>query len=130
VDKARFDALLEAYGADARRWPEAERAAAKAFAAEAPAQMRAEGALDRALDLDGAPVDAELFTARMMRGFPAVAAEAAPARKRGGFAASLVALAACAVLGIAIGFGAGHVAPLDAADETLASAFDAYGDGG
>jgi len=32
----RFLALVAAYGADARRWPEAERAAARAFAAAAP----------------------------------------------------------------------------------------------
>jgi len=33
----RFLALVAAYGADARRWPEAERAAAQAFAAADPA---------------------------------------------------------------------------------------------
>jgi len=32
----RFLALVAAYGADARRWPEAERAAAQAFAAAEP----------------------------------------------------------------------------------------------
>ena len=32
----RFLALVAAYGADARRWPEAERAAARAFAATEP----------------------------------------------------------------------------------------------
>ena len=32
----RFLALVAAYGADARRWPEAERAAARAFAAANP----------------------------------------------------------------------------------------------
>lgn len=32
----RFDALVAAWGADARRWPEAERAAAEAFAASRP----------------------------------------------------------------------------------------------
>jgi len=32
----RFLALVAAYGADARRWPEAERAAARAFAAARP----------------------------------------------------------------------------------------------
>ena len=32
----RFLALVAAYGADARRWPEAERAAARAFAAAEP----------------------------------------------------------------------------------------------
>lgn len=33
----RFLALVAAYGADTRRWPEAERAAARAFAASEPA---------------------------------------------------------------------------------------------
>lgn len=46
----RFLALVEAYGADARRWPEAERAAAKAFAAARPEVAQA--ALAAADDLD------------------------------------------------------------------------------
>lgn len=37
----RFLALVAAYGADARRWPEAERKAAEAFAAADPATARA-----------------------------------------------------------------------------------------
>lgn len=37
----RFLALIAAYGADARRWPESERAAAQAFAAADPAAVRA-----------------------------------------------------------------------------------------
>lgn len=36
----RFMALAEAYGADLRRWPEAERAAAEAFLAAAPETAR------------------------------------------------------------------------------------------
>lgn len=36
----RFLALVAAYGADARRWPEAERAAAQAFAADEAAAVR------------------------------------------------------------------------------------------
>ena len=36
----RFLALVAAWGADARRWPEAERAAAQAFAAAEPAIAR------------------------------------------------------------------------------------------
>ena len=35
----RFLALVAAYGADARRWPEAERAAAQAFASSNPAAV-------------------------------------------------------------------------------------------
>jgi hypothetical protein len=37
----RFLALIEAYGADARRWPDAERAAALAFAEARPEVARA-----------------------------------------------------------------------------------------
>jgi len=37
----RFLALVAAYGADARRWPETERAAAQAFALAEPALTRA-----------------------------------------------------------------------------------------
>lgn len=37
----RFFALIAAYGADARRWPVSERAAAQAFAAAEPATVRA-----------------------------------------------------------------------------------------
>ncbi|MDP3803159.1 hypothetical protein [Brevundimonas sp.] len=37
----RFLALVAAWGADARRWPEAERAAAQAFAAASPEAARA-----------------------------------------------------------------------------------------
>lgn len=37
----RFNALISAYGADARRWPESERAAAQAFLAAEPAVARA-----------------------------------------------------------------------------------------
>ena len=37
----RFNALIAAYGADARRWPENERAAAQAFMAAQPAAARA-----------------------------------------------------------------------------------------
>jgi hypothetical protein len=36
MTQERFIALVEAYGADRRRWPEAERAAAEAFAVERP----------------------------------------------------------------------------------------------
>lgn len=55
----RFSALLEAYGADRRRWPEAERAAAKTFvAAEAeltrPALAEADD-IDALLHASAAP---------------------------------------------------------------------------
>jgi len=37
----RFNALVSAYGADARRWPESERAAAQTYLAAEPAAARA-----------------------------------------------------------------------------------------
>ena len=46
----RFHALIAAYGADARRWPEAERAAAEAFAAACPGIART--ALEKAGAID------------------------------------------------------------------------------
>lgn len=50
MTEARFLALVAAYGADRRRWPEAERAAAEAFAAAEAA--RAGPALAEADDID------------------------------------------------------------------------------
>ncbi|MCE9523401.1 MAG: hypothetical protein K8S25_13340 [Alphaproteobacteria bacterium] len=60
----RFEALLDAYGADPRHWPDAERDAALVFAkSSAAAQRRLEEAavLDRLIDqADTAPVTPEL----------------------------------------------------------------------
>lgn len=56
----RFLALIAAWGADARRWPEDERAAAEAFVARDPASSRAAlaeaDALDSLLHLSRAPL--------------------------------------------------------------------------
>ena len=57
---ARFIALTEAYGADCRRWPEAERAMAEGFAAAYPDAARQ--ALADADDLD-----ALLFASRPLQ---------------------------------------------------------------
>jgi hypothetical protein len=49
----KFESLLEAYGADMRRWPAESREQAKAFAAASPHAVRlleAEAAFDRMLD--------------------------------------------------------------------------------
>ena len=47
----RFLALIAAYGADARRWPEAERAAAQAFASAHPETVHAALAEADAVDV-------------------------------------------------------------------------------
>ena len=66
MTKERFEALLDAYGADPDRWPDAERDAALAFAkSSAAARLRLDEAalLDRLIDqADTAPVTSELQT--------------------------------------------------------------------
>lgn len=64
MTRERFKLLVEAYGADPNRWPEAEREAALKFAAsdaEARVKLEQERAFDRAIDLaDTAPAAPEL----------------------------------------------------------------------
>lgn len=50
MDRSRFLALAEAYGADLRRWPDGERAAAQAYMAARPEAARAALAQADALD--------------------------------------------------------------------------------
>lgn len=127
MDKTRFEAILAAYGADPRRWPEAERAAAQAFArASGDGAAIAEArALDAALGeaAEPAPVS-DLLYARVLARAPK------PVRRlfeRGQMARPLMALAACAVFGLALGFGGGMLAPAsipqDSAEAIIASAF-------
>jgi len=129
MDLARFGALLEAYGAEPSRWPAAERAAAEAFAVEHPNAvsplLREARALDAALD-QGQAADApnhDLLAARILRRRPAL--EALDRR-------ALVALAACAVFGVLIGYGGGLLAPPSDFGFDIAAAFVAPypGEGG
>lgn len=95
----RFTALLEAFGADPKRWPDAERAAALAFAAAEPAAkalMRDAAALDALLDAAEAPGPSDLLAARLARRAPG---PRAPVWR------TAVAFAACAVFGLVLGFG-------------------------
>lgn len=121
MNSKRFEDILAAYGADPLRWPEAEREdALRHQAGESAAAARA---LDRALDLDVRAVDVDAFTARALANFAKPSASVTPLPRRAN-RAPLWALAACAVLGLAIGFGAGSFAPSDAAYQTVAGAFD------
>jgi len=122
MDRTRFEALLEAYGADPRRWPEAERAAAVAFASAHP-EMGAVAAEAARLDavLDAGRTEArgsDLLQARILAALP----KAAPAGNRGW----VLALAACAVFGVALGFGGGMLVAKPqhtSADAALNAAF-------
>lgn len=127
MDKERFAAIVAAYGADPGRWPERERHAAQAYArahADECAALLAEArALDAALAAAPAHQPSDLLTARVM------------AAHRAGLRAGLIhgprraalALAACAAMGVLIGFGGARLAPVaspsDGAEEMLAAVF-------
>jgi hypothetical protein len=121
MDRARFEELLAAYGADFRRWPRDARAEGEAFArdhrAEAESSLREAHALDRALDLavvsdEDAP---DLLVRRILK--------QAPKPQTAGFdRRALAALAACAVFGVIIGYGGGLFAPPPTTDDSYFSA--------
>lgn len=130
MDKARFEALIAAYGADPRRWPAAERAEAQAFATREGVDLSEARSLDALLDHAPQPAPLnDLLAARILA-----------ARKRSrnvGGGAVWTAMAACMVGGVLLGVGAGLNAPAaaqvqDAAevDEIIAIAFDAPFEGG
>lgn len=123
MDRERFVYLLEAYGADFRRWPAQVRAQAAAFAAqdaEAAALIGEARKLDAVLDgaRDEAGPSADL-AARILA--------AAPRAQRPAFdRRAMLALAACAVFGVLIGYGGGMLAPAPAEDDSYFSmAFEA-----
>lgn len=124
----RFEAILDAYGADPRRWPDAERAAALAFAA---ADSGAPALLAAAADLDGAIHQAAPDPAAApLREAIVASARSAPPRRRplwwagAGLGAALAGAAAGAVT-VAV------MAPRVSNDliaEQMASAATAFGD--
>lgn len=107
MDRERFERLLEAYGADFRRWPAPERAPAAAFAArhgvELAASLAQARALDEALNHVREPhLEWEALAARILSVAPKPSLFNARA---------MVALAACAAFGVALGYGGGLLAP-------------------
>lgn len=125
MDRTRFEYLLDAYGADFERWPSDERAAGLAFArdnSEAAAPLlNAARALDAKLDWARAQVPpSAALVARILIAAPR-ALERAPNLAPAGWA-----LAACALLGVVIGYGGGALAaPAADQDEYFAAAFEA-----
>lgn len=119
MDRARFDTIVAAYGADPRRWPSHERDAAQALAAREQVDLRDARVIDALLDASpslAAPSD--LLAARILRAAPKQPARLAP----------VWALAACAVFGVMLGYGAGLRAPLAVdVEPVLAAAFGAPG---
>jgi hypothetical protein len=127
MDRARFEHLLDAYGADFRRWPPDERDAAQVFArdnAEALAPLlRDARTLDAKLDLTrSAPAPSVGLASHIIAASPRP--RAAP--KRANLAPAGWALAACTLLGVLIGYGGGALAaPSADQDDYFAAAFEA-----
>lgn len=127
MDRARFEALLAAYGADMNRWPEGERADAQAF-------LAAHGAEVNDARQEAREIDAMLGHASGTPSTDALAARlvaAAPKRAEVFDRRALLALAACAVFGVVLGYGGGLLAPAPLEDDSyFAMAFEAPGDEG
>ncbi len=123
MDWKRFAELLDAYGGDFRRWPANERAPAAAFAAREPdaATLIAEAQkLDQVLDAARASDEPSADLALRILA-------SAPSAQRPVFdRRAIFALAACAVFGVVLGYGAGLLAPApDADDAYFTMAFEA-----
>lgn len=125
MNRERFEQLLEAYGADMGRWPAEERAAGEAFAAaqgaDAADALRAARALDAALDGAASADPSPALASRILAAAPRPRVTSRGFDRRAGWA-----LAACAILGVALGFGGGMLAPVsDSDDSYFAAAFEA-----
>ena len=116
MDRERFAELLDAYGADFRRWPAETRAAAAAFAAQSPeaAELIAEARkLDAVLDTARATAaPSPDLTDRILAFAPRIQRPAFDRR-------AMFALAACAVFGVVLGYGGGLLAPAPAEDDAF-----------
>jgi hypothetical protein len=125
-NEARVREILAAYGAEPARWPAGERdnvqawiAAHGARVADAIADAHA---LDAALSLLPAPAaPSEDLAARVLAAAPTSRVVPLRARRVGGFGMPAVAaLAACAVMGVVVGFSS-----VGAGDDGLAAEADA-----
>ncbi|WP_291844040.1 hypothetical protein [Maricaulis sp.] len=120
----RFFRILEAYGADPARWPDAERAEAEAFAAAHPALVLDatgdEMVLDDLLDRMVEPViEAPLLERRLLARLPG------PTGLPAWMAPS--AIAAALLVGVLGGFASGALTgPADDSDAIYADAFTGY----
>ena len=117
MERERFDAMIAAYGADRRRWPEGERADALALMQADAIDVSEARALDVLLDCAASlPGPSDLLTHRILRAAPRPALR--PARL--GWA-----IAATVLMGALMGYGAGRVAPVHGeSEEMIAAALD------
>lgn len=116
MQASRFEALIDAYGADPARWPDAERASALAFA-EANPDLAAR------LTREAARLDAALALARVEAPSPALMADILKsADERNGFAPPWARLAAAIAISAGLGLGWGGASLGGAADGEAAYA--------
>lgn len=113
----RFATLLDAYGGDPKRWPEAERADALAYLARTPAArvlvddaLKLDTLIDRlapaAVAPDAARIAALAAATAQECPAPVIRFEPRPARPRFGWAwARAGALAAAGIAGLVVGMG-------------------------
>jgi len=122
MDRARFETLLAAYGADVNRWPEEERAGAAGFLTQHEVELRA--ALKEAREIDSMLLHAA--AAPRLDTLAARILASAPRRVEMFDRRALLALAACAVFGLVVGYGGGLLAPTPLEDDSyFAMAFEA-----
>jgi hypothetical protein len=106
MNAERFERLLDAYGAEARRWPAAEREAAAAFAATAEGQAAMAEARELEMLLDAAPAlqPSHDLRSRVLAAAPRERSGwAGGLRGRLGFWASGAGLAAAGLAGVLFG---------------------------
>jgi hypothetical protein len=115
---ARFEELLDAYGAEPRRWPAERRAAAEALLARSPEAQTRHAAAARLDGLIGM-AKVEPAPAHLIGRVLAAAPKAAPARASwfAGLFKPAAGLALAAVLGLALG---NFISPFAAANGDLA----------
>lgn len=120
----RFERLVDAFGADPRRWPEAERAAAEAFLAghaEARARVEAAAELDGLLAFAPDIEPSDLLRYRVLRAAPAKAPGRASISQFGWLSGA--GWTAAAAAGVLVGVSLGQqMNQARAADEVLEQA--------
>lgn len=123
MDRARFEEIVKAYGAEPARWPAGERVAAAAYAEAHPEEADPMLAQARALD---AMLGAFVGERAASGDLAARVLAQAPKAPRGFDTRALMALAACAIVGVLIGYSGGLLAPVpDGDDAYFVMAFEA-----
>lgn len=125
----RFCTLARTYGGELRRWPEVERAAARAFLAaggeSARRVLQAEAELDARLDLSITPAPDHALLRRVLDGAPPARSRRRPWRSAPAWLAPGAGLAAACCAGAWLGVAVSqHAETQLAADSVLVASAD------